>query len=66
MEKADLHQKSEGFPHWSDWSGSGYGENRLYIESEKTNGKWVPKDTRTTRFLGVQISRVERWNQTTF
>lgn len=34
---AELFQKSEGFPHWSDWSGSGYGENRLHIDSENLN-----------------------------
>lgn len=34
---ADLGQKSEGFPEWRDWSGSGYGENRLIIESDSLN-----------------------------
>jgi hypothetical protein len=37
VDDAKTHQKTEGIPHWSDWSGSGYGENRLYIESEKFN-----------------------------
>lgn len=37
VDDAKIHQKTEGIPHWSDWSGSGYGENRLYIESEKFN-----------------------------
>lgn len=37
VKKARLSQKLEGFPHWSDWAGSGYGANRLYIESEKIN-----------------------------
>jgi hypothetical protein len=32
---ANLHQKTEGFPYWSDWSGSGYGKNRLYIETNE-------------------------------
>lgn len=37
VNSAELYQKSEGFPHWSDWSGSGYGENRLFIESDELN-----------------------------
>ena len=37
LKKARLSQKSEGFPHWSDWAGSGYGAYRLHIESENVN-----------------------------
>jgi hypothetical protein len=37
VKMADLDQKTEGFPEWRDWSGSGYGENRLIIESEDVN-----------------------------
>lgn len=67
LKKTNIHQKSEGIPAWSDWSGSGYGENRLYIESENLTvaGGMIYNCIGTDRDDLIGLNRTQRLESST-